>query len=103
MPEAEKFQQLFGWNSFAIWKARRITRAVEECDKLTKAFPAERPALMALLTAGRISLKNLNRPEDALRYYKAADASPVPHLDWEANIKAGMVNAEKALGAPVAQ
>ena len=77
-------------------------RAVEECDKLTKAFPAERPALMALLTAGRISLKNLNRPEDALRYYKAADASPVPHLDWEANIKAGMGNAEKALGAPVA-
>jgi len=78
------------------------SRAVAECDKLAQAFPQERPALMALLTAGRISLKNLNRPQEALGYYKAADASPIPHLDWEANIKAGIANAERALGMPVA-
>jgi len=45
------------------------SRAVAECDKLAQAFPQERPALMALLTAGRICLKNLKRPDDALRYY----------------------------------
>ena len=80
-----------------------FARAVTECDKLAKAYPQERPSLLALLTAGRLSLKNLNRPEDALRYYKAADISPVPHLDWEANIKTGIANAERAMGAPVAQ
>jgi len=79
------------------------SRVVAECDKLAQVFPQERPALLALLTAGRISLTNLGRPEDALRYYKAAAASPVPHLDWEANIKKGIANAERALGTPVAQ
>lgn len=78
-----------------------FVRAVTECDKLANAYPQERSALMALLTAGRLSLKNLNRPEDALRFYRAADASSVPHLDWEANIKAGIGNAERALGATV--
>lgn len=78
------------------------SRAVTECDKLAQAYPHERAALLALLTAGRISLKNLHRPEDAIRYYKAADVSSVPHLDWEANIKAGIANAERALGTPVA-
>jgi hypothetical protein len=51
---------------------------------------------MALLSAGRLSLKKLNSPADGLRYYKAARDSPVPHLDWEANIKAGIQEAEKA-------
>jgi len=79
-----------------------FSRAVAECDKLAQAFPQERPALLALLTAGRLSLKNLNRPEDALRYYKTAEASPAPHLDWEVNIRTGIANAEQALGTVVA-
>jgi membrane associated rhomboid family serine protease len=78
---------------------QNLDRAVSECDQLAQAHPQEKSALLALLTAGRLSLKRLNRPEDALRYYKAAEASPVPHLDWNANIKAGISEAERALGA----
>jgi hypothetical protein len=47
-------------------------------------------------------LKQLNRPTEALGYYKAAAASPVPHLDWQATIEKGIQEAEKALsGGPV--
>jgi membrane associated rhomboid family serine protease len=74
--------------------------ALTEYDKLATAYPTERPGLLALLAAGRLSLKNLNRPLDALRYYEAAAKSPVPHLDWETNIKNGIESAKKAL-APV--
>jgi tetratricopeptide (TPR) repeat protein len=80
---------------------QNLDRAVSECDLLAQVYPQERSALLALLTAGRLSLKKLNRPEEALRFYKAADASSVPHLDWESNIKAGMADAEQALAAPV--
>jgi membrane associated rhomboid family serine protease len=74
-------------------------RAAEEYDLLAKAYPAERPGLLALLSAGRISLKNLNRASDALRFYQAAAKSPVPHLDWESTISKGIEAAQKALGA----
>jgi membrane associated rhomboid family serine protease len=72
-------------------------RAVEEYEKLSKACSSERPALLALLAAGRLSLKNLNRPADALRFYETASNSPVPHLDWESNIRNGIENSKKAL------
>ena len=71
-----------------------------EYEHLAKAFPSERPSLLALLSAGRLALKQLNRPSEALRYYNAAKASSVPHADWESNIQAGIQNAEKALVSP---
>lgn len=77
-------------------------RAVTEYEKLATAHPKERPSLLAFMAAGRLSLKKLNRPSDAVRFYKAAAASPVPHLDWDSNIKSGIQEAEKALGNPVA-
>jgi len=77
-------------------------RAVSEYEKLAKAYPAEKQALLALLSAGRLALKQLNRPSDALLYYKAAKASKVPHLDWDSNIQAGIQAAEKAVGASLA-
>ena len=73
-----------------------------EYEQLAEAYPKERQSLLALLSAGRLSLKELNRPSDALRFYKAAAASSVPHLDWESNIQAGIQDAEKALNAPYA-
>jgi membrane associated rhomboid family serine protease len=76
-------------------------RAVSECDRLAQSYPQEKPALLALLTAGRLSLKKLNRSDEALRFYKAADASPVPHLDWDANIKAGIAEAQSSARTPV--
>lgn len=77
----------------------QFDRAVAEYEKLSATFPAERQALLALMAAGRLALKKLNRPSEALRYYQAARASSVPHLDWEPNIEAGIREAEKAVGA----
>ena len=79
---------------------QNIDRALSEYDQLAQAYPKERQSILALLSAGRISLKTLNRPQDALRFYSAAKASPVPHLDWETNIQAGIQAAQKALGIP---
>jgi membrane associated rhomboid family serine protease len=77
-------------------------RAVTQYERLAKAYPTEKPALLALLSAGRLTLKQLNRPSDALLYYKAAKASKVPHADWESNITAGIQAAEKAIGVSFA-
>lgn len=73
--------------------------AVQEYEKLAKAYPTERQSILAFLSAGRLSLKQLNRPSDALLYYKAAQVSKVPHMDWDTNIQAGIAAAEKAAGA----
>jgi tetratricopeptide (TPR) repeat protein len=75
-------------------------RAVMEYDKLARAYPTERQSLMALMAAGRLSLKQLKRPAEALVYYKAAADSPVPHLDWATNIQGGILEAQKTLASP---
>jgi tetratricopeptide (TPR) repeat protein len=75
---------------------KNFDRAVSEYEKLAAAWPAEKPSLLALISAGRLSLKNLNRPADALRFYQAASASPIPHLDWETNIQTGIKAATAA-------
>ena len=74
--------------------------AVTEYERLAKAYPTERQSLLALLSAGRLTLKQLNRPSDALKFYKSAAASSVPHLDWESNIQAGIEGAQKQLQVP---
>ena len=71
-------------------------RAVSELEGLIQAYPTERQALMAQMAAARICLKRLNRPEDALKFYKAAAESPVPHLDLETAIQAGRKEAAAA-------
>jgi membrane associated rhomboid family serine protease len=76
-------------------------RALAEYQGLAKAYPAERQSILALLAAGRLALKQLHRPADALRYYQTANASEVPHLDWESNIQAGIKAAEQAANIPV--
>ena len=81
---------------------QNFERAAAEYEHLAETYPRERQSILALLSAGRLCLKKLNRPSDALRYYKAAAASAVPHLDWQTNIEAGIRDAEKALGLPYA-
>jgi membrane associated rhomboid family serine protease len=71
-------------------------RAVKEYERLAKAYPTEKQSVLALLSAGRLALKQINRPSDALLYYKAARASKVPHAEWDSNILAGIQAAEKA-------
>ncbi|GAC1630638.1 MAG: hypothetical protein NVS9B14_01490 [Candidatus Acidiferrum sp.] len=72
-------------------------RAFDEYGRLAAAYPSEKPGLLALLSAGRISLKNLNRPSEALKFYQQAAKSPVPHADWETTINKGIDGAQKAL------
>jgi membrane associated rhomboid family serine protease len=79
-----------------------LDRAVIEYEKLASAHPETKQALLALIAAGRLCLKRLNRPADALAFYRAAAASTIPHLDWEANIQSGIRSATACLErAPV--
>jgi len=78
---------------------QNFQRAVEEYDRLAHAYPTERQSLLALMAAGRLSLKKLNQPAEALRFYTAAADSPVPHIDWDMNIQGGILEAQKALTA----
>jgi tetratricopeptide (TPR) repeat protein len=72
---------------------QNFERAVADYERLAAAYPAQKESLLALLSAG-ICLRKLNRPADTLRNYKAAQASTIPHLDWEANISMGIQAAE---------
>jgi hypothetical protein len=72
-------------------------RALAEYQNLAQSYPTDRQGLTAQLSAARICLKRLNRPQDALTLYQAAAASPVPHLDWEQHIQAGIKDAKAAL------
>jgi membrane associated rhomboid family serine protease len=74
-----------------------VSRAADEYLELTKAYPAEKQGLLAQMAAGRIYLKRLNRPADALRLYEAAQASSIPHADWQPTIDRGIAEAKKAL------
>jgi tetratricopeptide (TPR) repeat protein len=76
---------------------QNFDRAVSEYDKLAGAYQKDRQSLLALMAAGRLSLKKLGRPAEALHFYQAASASPVPHLDWESNIQAGIKEATATL------
>jgi membrane associated rhomboid family serine protease len=90
----------------AVEGQQNFERAVEEYDKLAQAYPTERQSLLALMAAGRLSQTKLKKPAEALRFYKAAADSPVPHVDWEMNIQGGILEAQKALSAaetPVAK
>jgi membrane associated rhomboid family serine protease len=74
-------------------------RALQEYQELAKAYPTERQALTAQLSAARLCLKKLNRPTDALAIYQTAAASPIPHLDWEQIIQSGIKEAKAALSS----
>jgi membrane associated rhomboid family serine protease len=74
-----------------------IERAVAEYEELAQAYPGEKQGLLAQMAAGRIYLKRLNRPTDALRSYQAALDSPVPHPDWQATLDRGFAEAKKLL------
>ena|SRR5579863_714330 len=76
---------------------QEFERALAEYQALAAAYPADRQALTAQLSAARLCLKRLNRPQDALAIYQAAATSPIPHLDWEQHIQSGIKDARSAL------
>jgi membrane associated rhomboid family serine protease len=74
-----------------------ISRAADEYIELAKAYPAEKQGLLAQMAAGRIYLKRLNRPSDALRLYEAAQSSSIPHADWQSTIDRAIADAKRIL------
>jgi len=72
-----------------------LCRQLENPTDLERTAGSTRPLRRPIQTGnkgcwrrgrGRIYLKRLNRPADALRCYEAAHASIVPHSDWQATI-----------------
>jgi rhomboid family protein len=73
---------------------QEFDRAFSEYQQLAQTYPTERQALTAQLSAARLCLKRLNRPQDSLTLYQNAASSPIPHLDWEQHIQAGIKEAK---------
>jgi membrane associated rhomboid family serine protease len=71
-------------------------RAAGEYEKLADAYPTERASVLAMISAARIQLRLGNLPQ-AKKLYLAAEASPVPHRDWDDTIRKGL---EKSEGKP---
>ncbi|MFB3915811.1 MAG: rhomboid family intramembrane serine protease [Terriglobales bacterium] len=74
-------------------------RALGEYQKIIAQYASERCSLQAQLGAARVYLKRLNRPDEALKFFQAASASPVPHLDFEPAIEAGIREARATAAA----
>lgn len=81
----------------AAEKLECFERAVAEYEKLASTYPSERQSILAQLGAARVCLKRLNQPQRALEFFEAVERSPVPHLDWEQSITAGIREAKAAL------
>jgi tetratricopeptide (TPR) repeat protein len=80
-----------------IENQQQFDRAAEEYQRLAQSHPNEKQSILALLAAGRLYLKRLHRPQDALQCYEAANASQVPHLDWQSNVENGINDAKAAI------
>jgi tetratricopeptide (TPR) repeat protein len=78
-------------------KLQHFDRALAEYQKVMSGYPSDRQSIVAQIGAARLCLKKLNQPDKALQLYQAADKSPVPHLDWEQSIAAGITEAKAAL------
>jgi membrane associated rhomboid family serine protease len=64
--------------------------AAEEYERLARANQGERSGVAALVSAGRINLDHLFKPERAELLFKEAAESPVPHSDLDAAIQDGL-------------
>ena len=78
---------------------QEFDRALAEYQTLAQSYPGDRQGLTAQLSAARLCLKRLNRPQDALALYQTAAASPIPHLDWDQHIQSGIKEAKAAMSS----
>jgi membrane associated rhomboid family serine protease len=79
-------------------REQRWELAVDEYERLAHAFPAERAAVSALVSAGQICIAHLASPDRAEKCFKEAQSSSVPHYDLESAIQEGL---RKCAPAPV--
>ena len=82
----------------ALERGENFQHALEEYEKIVAEYPEDRHSLMAQLAAARLCLKRLARPQDALKFYEAAAASRIPHLDLEQSIAMGIREAKTTMG-----
>ena len=75
-------------------------RAVTEYELFAEKNSNERASVPALVAAARMCLTKLNRAADAERFYQTASASPVPHLNLEAEIQEGLKKCADSAPAP---
>ena len=75
-------------------------RALAEYEKFIAANATDRQSLMAQIACGRLCVKKLSRPDEGLKFYEAAAASKIPHLDLDVNIAAGIREAKAAMAPP---
>jgi tetratricopeptide (TPR) repeat protein len=103
----EKFKNLGGeklprgvWLELCRYfeREQRWELAVDEYEKLAHAFPAERAAAIALVSAGQICVNHLASPERAEKCFKEAQKSPAPHSDLDPAIQEGL---QTCIPAPV--
>ena len=83
----------------ALEERQEYERALGEYQELAQAYPQDRSSLMALLSAARIAMNKVKRPDQALMLYQAASASPIPHMDLDSTIQSGMGAARTAAEA----
>lgn len=77
---------------------QHFERAADEYQPLADTHPAEKQSILALVpAAGRLYLKRLHRPQDALNRYEKANVSKVAHMDWQPNIDGGIADAKAAM------
>ena len=92
MPAASWLELCRHAENIQLWE-----RAATEYEKLAEAWPQDRNSVLALISAGRIQLRQLGQPQQALRLYIEAQNSPVPHQDWNDTIRRGV---DAAMGKP---
>jgi membrane associated rhomboid family serine protease len=80
-------------------KAQQWNEAAREYEQLGQTYyTGDRISLTALMSAARINLSKLNRAAEAERLYRAAQSSPLPHLDLDGLIEQGLK--ESTYGTP---
>jgi len=78
---------------------QKFELALAEYQKLTQIYPGTRQALTARLNSAHICLKELDRPQDALDHYQAAEAFTIFDMDLKTTIQSGIEEAKAAISA----
>lgn len=80
------------WMELCRWleKQENWERCAQEYEKYARAYPADRLSVYAFIAAARLLLSKLSNRGEAARLYREAEASPVPHLDWDDAIRRGL-------------
>jgi len=81
----------------ALEERQEYERALGEYQEIAQAYPRDRQSLMALMAGAKLAIHRVNRPQQALNFYQAAQDSNVPHLDLEPSIQIGMKEARLAM------